>query len=220
MPMSTGTVREPVFLPQTVGHLLHRAVRTLRRAHIDHADQEAVWLLACALEQSRLHLLLDRARPVTSEASTRAEGLVRRRAAGEPLQYLLGTQEFCGLDFEVNPDVLIPRPETEVLVEETLRLVSGLTATAPAGPAGPVVVDLGTGSGCLAVALARALPTARLYATDQSCAALQTARRNAARHGVSHRITFCEGDLLVPLRAHQLTGRVSALVSNPPYIPE
>jgi len=138
--------------------------------------------------------------------------LFARRAAREPLQYLLGSQEFCGLDFLVDRSVLIPRPETELLVEQVIQ--HNLRAR-------PLIIaDIGTGSGCIAVALARALPTAVLYATDRSPAALRIAEQNATRHGVKDRVRFVVGDLLEPLRAHRLEGKVAAVVSNPPYIPD
>ena len=136
--------------------------------------------------------------------------LFARRAAREPLQYLLGSQEFCGLDFLVDRSVLIPRPETELLVEQVIQ---HNLRTRPL-----IIADIGTGSGCIAVALARALPTAVFYATDRSLAALRIAEHNATRHGVKDRVRFLVGDLLEPLRAHRLEGKVAAVVSNPPYI--
>jgi len=138
--------------------------------------------------------------------------LFARRAAREPLQYILGSQEFCGLEFLVDRSVLIPRPETELLVEQ---VVQHNFRTWP-----PIIADIGTGSGCIAVAVARALPTAVLYATDRSPAALRVAEHNAARHGVKDRVQFLVGNLLEPLRAHGLEGKVAAVVSNPPYIPD
>ena len=134
-----------------------------------------------------------------------------RRAAREPLQYLTGVQEFWSLTFEVTPAVLIPRPETEGLVEAFLRLNH-----AP----DPIVVDVGTGSGCLAVVAAREIPGARVYASDVSGEALQVARRNAAAHAVAGRIDFRLGDLFEPLRGAGLDGRVDFIVTNPPYVSE
>jgi release factor glutamine methyltransferase len=128
------------------------------------------------------------------------------------LQYILGTQEFCGLEFDVNPAVLIPRPETELLVQEVIRRL-------PRGGC-PTLVDVGTGSGCVAVTLARALPSARIYATDLSVQALETAKRNALRHGVDSAICWLEGDLLAPLTGGACDGAVTAIVANPPYIRE
>jgi release factor glutamine methyltransferase len=147
---------------------------------------------------------------VSVEGLVRAESVISRRMAREPLQYILGTQEFCGLDFHVNPAVLIPRPETELLVQEALR--EGGFAE------GAVLVDVGTGSGCVAVTLATILSGMRIFALDCSGDALTVARGNAERHGVGDKITWKEGDLLEPLCECNLVGAVDAIVSNPPYI--
>ena len=125
-----------------------------------------------------------------------------------------GHQEFYGLDFIVTPDVLIPRPETEFLVERVIKLARDLTVEAP------VIADIGTGSGCIAIAVAVNLPRARVVATDVSSAALDIARRNAARHSVRGRIEFLAGDLLKPLAAAGLREAVDILASNPPYVAE
>jgi release factor glutamine methyltransferase len=128
------------------------------------------------------------------------------------LQYILGTQEFCGLEFHVNPAVLIPRPETELLVEYVAqRIPAERQAT---------IVDVCTGSGCIAVAIARLRPRARVIATDLSNPSLAVARQNATRHEVCERITWLEGDLLRPLAEKGLEGRIDVIVSNPPYITE
>ncbi|MGH7235476.1 MAG: peptide chain release factor N(5)-glutamine methyltransferase [Nitrospiraceae bacterium] len=196
--------------PTTLAGLLREGVSILSENGIQNAEHEAVWIMDFALGASRLTLRLEGQRQVTAEDRSRAMELFGRRAAREPLQFILGTQEFCGLEFEVGPAALIPRPETELLVEEVLR--HGFSSPHP------VIADIGTGSGCVAVALARALPSASLYATDLSPAALDLARRNAARHAVEHRVVFLTGDLLGPLRARGLEGRLAAVVSNPPYI--
>jgi release factor glutamine methyltransferase len=184
----------------------------LHSAGIEAADREASWLIEHALGVTSLNRLIDRARPVSPSGMARVNEYVNRRAAREPLQYILGTQEFCGLDFEVNPAVLIPRPETELLVQEVIRRL-------PQG-ARPTVVDVGTGSGCMAVILARAVPDGRIVATDLSSQAMATARSNARRHGVETTITWLEGDLLSPLAGLDCEGRVTAIVANPPYIRE
>ena len=133
-----------------------------------------------------------------------------RRAARRPLQYLTGMQEFWSLTFRVTPAVLIPRPETEGLVEAFLRLNN---------VPDPVVLDIGTGSGCLAVAVAREVPGARVLAGDVSEEALCVARDNAAAHGVAARIVFRRGDLFAPFRgAPGLEGAVDFILSNPPYV--
>jgi len=177
------------------------------RAITDSPRLEAEVLLARILEHPRTFLLAHPEAALTPEQAARFTDGVGRRAAGVPLPYITGHIEFYGLDFAVTPDVLIPRPETELLVEEALAwLKSHPTAT---------VVDVGTGSGCIAVTLAIHTPDAHFYATDISAAALDVARANAERHGVRSRITFLVGDLLSPL-----TEPVDVLVSNPPYVAE
>ena len=139
----------------------------------------------------------------------RYRALITRRAAREPLQYLTGVQEFWSLDFKVTPAVLIPRPETEGIVESFLRLNH-----APE----PVVLDIGTGSGCLAVVVAREVRGARVYASDVSEEALEVARDSAATHGVAGDIRFRHGDLFTPHRGTGLEGAVDFILANPPYI--
>jgi release factor glutamine methyltransferase len=196
----------------SIGDLARQGTVMLLRAGIEQAGQETGWLIEHALRRPALDLRLNGAQAVEGEGLRRAQALLERRAGREPLQDLLGTQEFCGLEFEVEPGVLIPRPETELLVDEAVRR----TAMSPR----PVIADLGTGSGCIAVSLAKRLPLAVLHATDCSAEALRVARRNAERHGVTGQVTFLEGDLLEPLRERGLSGRVACLVSNPPYIAE
>lgn len=132
--------------------------------------------------------------------------LVDRRCRREPIAYILGEREFWGRPFAVTPDVLIPRPETELIVEEALELFRG-------GRGPGVIIDVGTGSGCLAVSLALEFPDARVIATDISFAALSVARRNAERNGAADRIDFRLGDLLEPV-----SERADLIVSNPPYV--
>ena len=144
-------------------------------------------------------------------AAARYRDLVARRATRHPLQYLTGVQEFWSLAFKVTPAVLIPRPETEGIIEAFLRLCE-----AP----DPVVVDIGTGSGCLAVTAAKEVPGARVFAGDVSAEALEVARENAAAHGVAARIEFRRGDLFGPFRGpgSDLARRVDFILTNPPYL--
>jgi release factor glutamine methyltransferase len=198
--------------PCTLGFFMEDVQRQLEAGGIETADREARWLIEHALGLNRSSQLVDRARPVEATAVTTLNALVARRIAREPLQYILGTQEFCGLEFEVNPNVLIPRPETELLVQELIRRLPQ--------SAQPTIIDIGTGSGCLAVTIARAVPSATIFATDLSGQALETAKRNARRHGVEANIVWLEGDLLAPIADACREGTVTAVVSNPPYIPE
>jgi release factor glutamine methyltransferase len=140
--------------------------------------------------------------------------LIDRRASGEPLQYITGHQEVYGLDFVVSPDVLIPRPETELLVERLIVLAGEPKS------AGPLIVDIGTGSGCIAIALATHLPAARVIAIDISRAALVVAQENAERHSVQDQIEFIEGDLFEPISNRSLYAAVDFVASNPPYVAE
>jgi release factor glutamine methyltransferase len=143
----------------------------------------------------------------TSDLGNEFQALINRRLAGEPMQYILGETEFYGLPFRVTQAVLIPRPETEHLVEEVLRRAANF--------ARPRIVDIGTGSGCIAVALARRLPHAAIAAIDLSLEALGVARENATLNKVADRIRFLEGDLLVPVAGESF----EIVVSNPPYVP-
>lgn len=170
---------------------------------IDNARLEAEWLLSASLGMDRVGLYVNFDQPLNQDELAAFRGMVARRARREPLQYILGSQEFFGLDFEVTPAVLIPRHDTEVLVTEALRLASDAKTA----------LDIGVGSGCIAVALAKALPVATVSGIDASAAALAVARRNAARHGVE--LALSEGSLFAPVAGQ----RFDLIVSNPPYIP-
>ena len=193
-----------------IGALRRQACDLLKAAGITNAVQESDWLLASALDVPAHALILEGTRPVSARQVEQAWALLRRRAAREPIQYLLGAQDFYGLDIAVTPDVLIPRPETELLVEETLRAVAPGYA--------PVIVDVGTGSGCIAVAIARGRPDTTVYALDISAPALAVARWNAIRHGVRDRIRFIQADLLGAF-GEASEEIFDVIVSNPPYVP-
>ena len=196
----------------TLGEVMVEARRLLEQAGIESAEQEALWIVEHVLHLSAHHAVTDRDRLLSSSELSAARGLIERRVGREPLQYILGTQEFCGLDFDVNQAVLIPRPETELLVEYVAqRIPVERQAT---------IVDVCTGSGCIAVAIARLRPRAQVIATDLSDPSLDVARQNATRHAVGKRITWLEGDLLGPLAKQGLEGRIDIIVSNPPYIAE
>jgi len=198
--------------PKTVGTLLAWARQSLDNTGTTNVAQEALWLLASALELEQHALVSRTEQAVTAEQVARAQTLVSRRMAREPLQYILGTQEFCGLDFVVTSSVLIPRPETELLVHAVLK-EGGLAE-------GATLVDVGTGSGCIAVTLATILEGIRILAVDCSAEALAVAKSNAVRHSVGEKIVWIEGNLLSPLRDRITLGTVDVIVSNPPYIAE
>jgi len=190
--------------------LYRGAVEMLTHAGISNPRHEALWVLEYALGVTGLELHTNPDAPLDAEKCRRAVSLIHRRALREPIQYVLGTQEFFGLDFIVRPEVLIPRPETELLVEETITLLRSATR--------PVILDVGTGSGCLAISLAVHLPRAMIIASDMSVAALHIARLNAMRLGVSQRILWVAGDLLAHLLSGNLAGKVTAIIANLPYI--
>ena len=170
------------------------------------ASLDAEVLARQVLGWDRARFLAARDERATSVFLLNYEPLVARRERREPVSYILGTREFWGLSFEVGPDVLIPRPETELIVEEALALI-GRDST-------PIVMDVGTGSGCIAIALAREIPGARVIATDVSRYALGVARRNAVQHGVADRIRFVETTFL-----EGINEVADVIVSNPPYVP-
>jgi release factor glutamine methyltransferase len=170
---------------------------------VENARLESEWLLCQALGLDRVGLYVNFDRPLTGVELASVRGMVGRRARREPLQYILGTQEFAGLEFDVAPAALIPRHDTEVLVAEAIRRGGGARR----------ILDIGVGSGCIAVALARQLPDAELYGVERSTAALALAERNIEKHGV--RVTLFEGSLFEPLPGQ----RFDLIVSNPPYIP-
>lgn len=177
--------------------------------HPERSRQDAEALLLHLLRRDRAWLLAHWDEEASPENEADYNAAVARRFSGEPLQYITGQSEFFGLPFSVGPGVLIPRPETEHLVEEMLRLAAHFF--------GPEIqiADIGTGSGIIAVALAKALPYSRIAAVDCSPHALTLARENAQRHQVAGRIAFLEGDLLTPLAGQHF----HILASNPPYIP-
>ncbi len=193
----------------TIATALREGAELLRRAAIANDLLDAQTLLAESLGRDRTWLIINYREPLDDEAHHRYRLLIERRAAGEPLQYIIGRQEFFGLDFEVGPAVLIPRPETELIVEEAIRIASREDWPAP------TIIDVGTGSGCLAVTIAREIPRARVIAIDLSPAALEVASRNARRNGLEERIKFVASDLLTAIIERPLA---AIIVSNPPYI--
>ncbi len=200
----------PTTQGKTLADLARMGRASLAQAGIEHAKQETAWILESVLGCQPLALLVDGEREVRSKEWDEVLAVLARRARREPLQYLLGFQEFCGLDFTVDPAVFIPRPETELVVEELVRRCRSASR--------PVLADIGTGSGCIAVSLAAALPDALVWATDVSPEALMIARENARRHGVADRVRFLEGDLWDPIHEAGLAGSLTGVASNPPYI--
>jgi release factor glutamine methyltransferase len=195
--------------PATARGLVAEGARRLAEAGLPTARQDAEWLLAAVLGQERFALYLEPREALVEAAGHRFRALVARRAAHEPLQHLLGYEDFRGLRLRVTPDVLIPRPETEGLVEWALELL-GLAPP-------PMLADIGTGSGAIACALAAARPDARVLATDTSPAALAVAEGNVRALGLADRVRVVAGDLLEPLAGE--LGTVDMIVANAPYLP-
>src|SRR5216683_1008052 len=206
---------------------LKQGLAQLREAHIPSFTLAAELLLLHALGRDRTWLYAHPEEQVSSADAQHFFALVARRANGEPTQHLTGKQEFWGIEFEVTPDVLIPRPETEHVIEVALdrlavrELRAGRKQTLSGE--GLQIADIGTGSGCIAIALAKELPGSTVHATDISSAALTIARRNAEHHGVVNRMHFLESNLLDALVDSSLaTGRsplcFDLIVSNPPYV--
>lgn len=194
----------------SIAQAILKGANRLRHAAVPEARREAGSLLAHVIERDHTFLITHAEDPITDESLLRFLELIEKRANGKPLQYLTGRQEFFGLEFEVTPDVLIPRPETELLVESALRLVSPREGAVS-------ICDIGTGSGCIVITLLHELPNARAIALDLSPSAIAVAKRNAVRHSVSDRLEFLLSDCFSGLR--DTDGPFGLLVSNPPYVP-
>jgi release factor glutamine methyltransferase len=189
-------------------HSLASAITRLTAGHVPSPRLNAELLLMFTLNCDRAFLYAHPERELTAGEAARYESALAERARGVPAQYITGHQEFWGMDFIVTPAVLIPRPETEHLIETVLELLNPATALH--------LADVGTGSGCIALALAKELPQAEIHATDISPAALEIARANAARHQLDTRIHFHHADLLAPFAPNSF----DFIVSNPPYVGE
>src|SRR6267378_2281664 len=191
----------------SISEAIVEATQLLRLARLPEARREAGSLLADLLRKDRAFLITHSKDVLATDQLKVFRDWTTRRARGEPLQYITGHQEFFGLDFEVNHDVLIPRPETELLVETALELIDDADASLS-------ICDIGTGSGCIITSLLHERPRARGFAVDISVAALNVALRNAARHRVSERATFVVADCFAGFREGET--RFEMIVSNPP----
>jgi release factor glutamine methyltransferase len=238
----SNSLQSELKIPMDIRGALRTGISRLRDRQVASYTLAAELLLLHVVGRDRAWLYTHPEDPIGSQELDTFLSLVDRRANGEPTQHLTGKQEFWSLEFEVTPDVLIPRPETEHVIEVALDRLAlrALHAGRPQKTNGDgfLIADIGTGSGCLAIALAKELPAAIVYATDISLLALAVARRNAVRHGLANRIHFLESDLSRPL-ASDFSSTRSALdtktsstdfdgpresgfdliVSNPPYIP-
>jgi len=194
----------------SVGDILEEAAGRFERRGISSPRLDAELLLAEAMGMDRSRLLARAAEEVPEAALPAFEAFARARESRKPVAYILGRREFWSMELHVSEAVLVPRPETELVVEACLD--------APAGETPNLAVDVGTGSGAIALALARELPGTEIHATERSAAALAVARLNAERHDLASRIRFHEGDLLEPILSSGLSGRVGLIASNPPYV--
>lgn len=197
----------------TLAEAIYNGSETLSQHGIENARLDAELLLCRSLNRNRAWIVTHSKESLEDEARKGFETLVNRRAKREPFQYIVGVQEFWGLDFTVTPDVLIPRPETELIIERAL-------AIEPDRRRPLNIADLCTGSGCIAISLATERDQARIFAADKSVKALVVARENARIHGVSERVRFLQGDLFEPLEELDLRARMDIIVSNPPYVPD
>ena len=194
----------------SIAQALSEATRVLNHAGVPEARREAGSLLSFILAKDRTFLISHAEDQLSDDAFQRFQESVERRAVGEPLQYITGVQDFFGREFRVTPDVLIPRPETELLVEAAIELIGA--------HAEPVICDVGTGSGCIAVTLLCELPNAHAVGVDKSAAAIEIAKLNARNHSVLDRIEFAISDCFNSLDASRY--QFDMVVSNPPYVSE
>jgi len=200
----------------TLREILTSAVSRLTAASTPSPRMNAELLLMFTLECDRAYLHAHPERELNAEEQGRYDEALAERVRGVPAQYITGHQEFWGMDLIVTPAVLIPRPETEHVIETVLRLASAGEGPRPASTLALRIVDVGTGSGCIALALAKELPRAEIHATDISPAALEIARVDAARHQLEGRVRFHETDLLQGFESNAF----DFVVSNPPYVGE
>jgi len=194
----------------TIAEALLQGTNKLRKADVAEARREAGSLLGCVLGRDRTFIISHAEDEITSDQAEMFARLIEDRAKGKPLQYITGHQEFFNLDFEVTPAVLIPRPETELMVETALRLLPHVEAET-------LICDVGTGSGCVAITLLHERQNARGLAIDISPAAIEIAKRNAAKHNVSDRLEFLISDCFAEVKQEERL--FDLIVSNPPYIP-
>jgi release factor glutamine methyltransferase len=208
--MENQTIEPTDAQARRISPVVQQAARRLLSAGIDTGFLDAEVLLCHVLGATREQIVLAASAPLSDSELRAYEALLSRRLAREPTAYITGMREFWSLDFHVAPDVLIPRPETELLVETALRLALELGSNQLLR-----IVDVGTGSGAIAVALASELADAEIFAIDLSAAALAVAKGNALRNHVAGKIKFVQGDLLAALQVNQ---QIDLIVSNPPYI--
>jgi release factor glutamine methyltransferase len=210
--------------PWTSLKLIQWTAGHFEKKGIPNPRLDAELLLAHVLKCKRVDLYTGFEKTVSERHLAEFKALIERRAKREPLQYIIGETEFWGLEIKVTPDVLIPRPETELLVEKALKWLKAQSSkgifgdNVPLEPSALSILDIGTGSGCIAIALAKHLPEARITATDISREALEVAKENAEAHGVADRIEFVASDMAPWLYFETQERKFDLIVSNPPYV--
>jgi release factor glutamine methyltransferase len=197
-------------MTNTCLEILNQAVEKLRLAGIDRPRTNAELLLGAVLNKGKVDLYLDKDRILTSDEIEKFNQYTKERISHRPVQYIIGTVEFFGLEFKVDERVLIPRPETEILVEVVIEQL--------ANRENPKIIDLGSGSGAIAISLAKNVKEAFVYAIDVSRDALDVAKENAIKNKMENQIEFLRGDLFEPLKNKNLEGQIDCVVSNPPYV--
>jgi len=202
----------------TIGEALRTSARRLERVGIEEYRVESEYLVAAALQIPRTHLILQQNRSLHAKARAALRRWTAERAKRKPLAYVLGDQPFMGLELSVNSAVLIPRPETELLVEQAIKILENPPSPPlqKGGEGGFLIVDVGTGSGNIAISLAQHIPQAQVIGIDLSPAALRLARINARKNDVAHRCRWRRGDLLRPLLSK--AGRAQMVIANLPYV--
>jgi release factor glutamine methyltransferase len=199
--------------PWTIKNLLQVAADFLKEKKVDSPRLTAEILLSHLLNFDRINLYLNFDKPLTESEVANYRSFIKRRVRHEPIQYITGVQEFWSLEFKVDRRVLIPRPESEVLVEQT---INHITTGSKSLTSSPKILDIATGCGILAIALGKEIPSARIWATDISSDALALASYNAHKHQVTNKIRFVKGALFEPLKNLKITFDI--ILSNPPYI--
>jgi len=205
----------------TIKKVLDWTVEYFKKKGVERSRLNAEILLAYLLKKTRLDLYLQFDRPLSSSELTSFRNLILKRSRHTPLSYITGERNFMDFKFKISPDVYIPRPETEILVEEAIKVIKNLELKADKDrilPEGIIVIDLGTGCGNIAISLARELKNGKVYAVDISSSALSIAIQNAKLYNTEGKIEFLLGSLFAPLEEMDLGGKVNLIVSNPPYV--
>lgn len=202
--------------------IIEEIAQTLAQYGIEESNLEAEYIVSSVLNKKRMEIYQDVNKLISAKDVHRMKKMVTKRLRGEPLSYIIGKAEFMGLEFKVSPSVFIPRPETEILVEEVLKKIlpkPNLLQANNKCQGNLQIIDLGCGSGAIAISLAKFIPTlSSIYAIDISSSALRVAKFNAKIHGVEKRIVFLKGNLFEPLSNFSLKEKIDFIISNPPYI--